>query len=146
MWPHDNAIIALGFARYGFHEAASQIFTAMFHAAVYQDLRRLPELFCGFVRKRHQGPTAYPVACAPQAWASAAPFGLLAACLGMELRYDANAICFENSAMPDFLDYVNISRLSLRGSLLDLSLHRAGRDVTLALISRQGEARVMLVK
>jgi glycogen debranching enzyme len=146
VWPHDNAIIALGFARYGFHKSACQLFAAMFDAAVYQDLRRLPELFCGFVRKPHRGPTAYPVACAPQAWAAAAPFGFLAACLGMSLRHDLNSIRFENPVMPDFLDYVNISRLGVRDSLVDLCLHRAGRDVTVSLISRRGTAKVMLVK
>ena len=51
IWPHDNAMIALGFARYGLAGAASQLFSAMFAAAVHQDLRRLPELFCGFTRQ-----------------------------------------------------------------------------------------------
>ncbi len=71
IWPHDNAMIALGFARYGLASAASQLFSAMLAAASHQDLRRLPELFCGFRRRPHRGPTAYPVACAPQAWAAA---------------------------------------------------------------------------
>ena len=135
VWPHDNAMIALGFARYGFGQQASQIFAAMFDAAVYQDLRRLPELFCGFIRKPHRGPTAYPVACAPQAWAAAAPFAFLAACLGMDLRYDANSIRFDDPVMPDFLDYVNINQLSLRDSHLDLRFHRHGADVTLNLLN-----------
>jgi glycogen debranching enzyme len=85
-------MIALGFARYGFKSHAARVFSAMFEAAAYQDLRRLPELFCGFIRKPHRGPTAYPVACAPQAWASAAPFAFLGACLGMELRHEVNAV------------------------------------------------------
>jgi len=81
IWPHDNAMIALGYARYGLASHAARVFSAMFEAAAYQELRRLPELYCGFIRKRHRGPTAYPVACAPQAWASAAPFAFLEACL-----------------------------------------------------------------
>src|ERR1700740_3166610 len=51
IWPHDNAIIVLGFARYGFLSQAAQVFSAMFEAAACQDLRRLPELLCGFARK-----------------------------------------------------------------------------------------------
>ncbi|VFU09514.1 protein of unknown function [Methylocella tundrae] len=78
VWPHDNAMIALGFARYGFAREAAQVFSAMFDAAAHQDLRRLPELFCGFIRRPHRGPTSYPVACAPQAWAAAAPLRLSA--------------------------------------------------------------------
>jgi len=146
VWPHDNALIALGFARYGFAQQASQIFSAMFEAAAYQDLRRLPELFCGFIRKPHRGPTAYPVACAPQAWAAAAPFAFLAACLGMDLSHRANSIRFIDPVMPDFLDHVNISHLSLRDSRIDLKLQRHGNDTTVNLLSRKGDAKVMLVK
>jgi glycogen debranching enzyme len=106
----------------------------------------LPELFCGFIRKPHRGPTAYPVACAPQAWAAAAPFALLAACLGMDLRHEANLIRFIAPIMPDFLDVVEISRLSLSNSCVDIKFHRYGQDVTLNLLTRLGEAKVMLVK
>jgi glycogen debranching enzyme len=146
VWPHDNAMIALGLARYGFPWHAAKVFSAMFEAAAYQELRRLPELFCGFICKPHRGPTAYPVACAPQAWASAAPFALLKACLGMDVRHEANSVSFRNPAMPAFLNYVTLNQLSLRKSRLDLTLHRHGRDVTLNLLRRQGDAKVMLIK
>jgi glycogen debranching enzyme len=125
---------------------ACQIFTAIFEAAAHQELRRLPELFCGFIRKPHRGPTAYPVACAPQAWAAAAPFALLAACLGMDLRHEANLIRFIAPIMPDFLDVVEISHLSLSTSCVDIKFHRYGQDVTLNLLTRLGVAKVMLVK
>ena len=84
IWPHDNALIALGLARYGLKHSVEHVFKGLFDAATYMDLRRLPELFCGFRRERHRGPTLYPVACAPQAWASATPFTLLEAALGLE--------------------------------------------------------------
>src|SRR5260370_8450546 len=87
VWPHDNALIALGFARYGLKHSVAHLFKGLFDAASYMDLRRLPELFCGFQRERRRGPTLYPVACAPQAWASATPFTLLEAALG--LGFDA---------------------------------------------------------
>jgi glycogen debranching enzyme len=146
VWPHDNAMIALGLARYGYPWHAAKVFSAMFEAAAYQELRRLPELFCGFIRKPHRGPTAYPVACAPQAWASAAPFAFLRACLGMDVRHEANSVSFRNPAMPAFLNYVTLNQLSLGKSRLDLTLHRHGRDVTLNLLRRQGDAKVMLIK
>ena len=58
------------------------------------DLRRLPELFCGFRRQRSRGPTLYPVACSPQAWASATPFSLIEAALGLEFDRDmARSAC-----------------------------------------------------
>ncbi len=129
IWPHDNAMIALGFARYGLASHAAQVFSAMFEAAAYQELRRLPEVFfCGFIRKRHRGPTAYPVACAPQAWASAAPFAFLEACLGMELRHEANAVSFRDPVMPAFLDHVTLTQLSLGNSRVDLKLRLQSRS------------------
>ena len=73
IWPHDNALIALGLARYGLKHSVAHLFKGLFDAASYMDLRRLPELFCGFRRERRRGPVLYPVACAPQAWASATP-------------------------------------------------------------------------
>ncbi|WP_036259008.1 amylo-alpha-1,6-glucosidase [Methylocapsa aurea] len=146
IWPHDNAIIALGFSRYGLAREACQIFSAIFDAACHQELRRLPELFCGFIRKPHRGPTAYPVACAPQAWAAAAPFAFLAACLRMDLSYATDSISFHDPIMPDFLEFVDIRHLSLRDSSVDLKFHRHGQDVTLNLLSRRGAAKVMLAK
>src|SRR5580704_4757445 len=70
IWPHDNSLIALGCALYGLKTHADRIFDANFAAASYMDMRRLPELFCGFRRRRAAAPTLYPVACSPQAWAS----------------------------------------------------------------------------
>jgi glycogen debranching enzyme len=45
IWPHDNALIALGLARYGLKHSVEQVFKGLFDAASYMDLRRLPELF-----------------------------------------------------------------------------------------------------
>jgi glycogen debranching enzyme len=146
VWPHDNAIIALGLARYGFASHAARVFAAIFEAAGSQDLRRLPELFCGFTRKTHRGPTAYPVACAPQAWASAAPFALLTACLGMELRCEQNSLIFRNPVIPPFLDHMIFNGLTLGSSVIDVKLQRHSDDVTVNLLRRQGDAKVMLVK
>ena len=79
VWPHDTALIALGFSRYGLRDAAAQLLTGLFDASSFVDLGRLPELFCGFPRRPGEGPTRYPVACAPQTWASASVFLLLQA-------------------------------------------------------------------
>ena len=54
IWPHDNALIALGFSRYGLKHSVAHLFKGLFDAASYMDLRRLPELFCGFRRERRR--------------------------------------------------------------------------------------------
>ena len=74
VWPHDNAILAAGFSRYGFAPRAGEIMTALFDASLGMDARRLPELFCGFSRALRQQPVPYPVACSPQAWSAGSVF------------------------------------------------------------------------
>ena len=146
VWPHDNALIAIGLARYGHKVEAARIFQGLFDSALYQADRRLPELFCGLIRRPHRGPTGYPVACTPQAWAAAAPFGLLAACLGLELRHDRNRIRFRDPAMPPFLDNVLLRNLTLGDSAIDLRVHRHGADVTVNIERRVGSVQVTLHK
>ena len=142
IWPHDNTLIAMGLARYGMKAEAASVFGAVFEAARYQELRRLPELYCGFVRKPRRGPTAYPVACSPQAWAAAAPFGMLAACIGLDLNCDQNEIGFTDPRLPDFLDDVTIRGLRLDGSRADVRLQRQGADVTVSVLTRTGSAKI----
>lgn len=148
VWPHDNALIAIGFGAYGFKFEASRLFEAIFNVATHQDQQRLPELFCGFLRKARRGPTAYPVACSPQAWAAAAPFAMLSACLGLELPAAANAVKLVDPVLPSFLDDVIIHELTLGGSQFDLRVHRHQSDVTLNVLKRWDEsnARVTMIK
>ena len=126
IWPHDNALIALGFARYGLKRPIDKLFEGLFHAGTYMDHRRLPELFCGFRRQPGQGPTLYPVACTPQAWAAATPFALLQACLGLEFDPFANEIRLNNPRLPAFLDEVMLRDLQLGASYMDLRVRRHG--------------------
>ena len=146
IWPHDNALIAMGFGRYERKTAVAQVFTAMFEAAAYMDLRRLPELFCGFQRRRGRGPTLYPVACSPQAWASGAPFLMLQASLGLEFDVARNEIRLRNPCLPSFLQEVAISNLRLGDSRVDLAVHREpdGR-VSLRVSRRSGNVQIGLV-
>ena len=114
IWPHDNALIALGLARYGLKRSVERVFKGLFDAATYMEMRRLPELFCGFQRGRGRGPTLYPVACSPQAWASATPFTLIEASLGLQFDPAANEIRLHNPSLPSFLDEVVLRNLHLK--------------------------------
>ena len=146
IWPHDNAVIAMGFAQYGMKAFASRIFEALFNVAKYQELRRLPELYCGFVRRPHRGPTAYPVACSPQAWSAASPFALLGACLGFEFDHERNTIRFNNPVLPAFINEVVIRKLQFGSSCFDIRVYQRDSDATINVLSRDGDARVVLVK
>ena len=86
VWSHDNAITALGLARYGFSTEVKQLAAAQLDAAALSSDARLSELFAGFQREETLGlpsspPVPYPAACHPQAWDAAAPYAFLSAAL-----------------------------------------------------------------
>jgi glycogen debranching enzyme len=145
IWPHDNALIALGLARYDDKKSIETLFTGLFSAANYMDQRRLPELFCGFQRQRGHGPTLYPVACSPQAWASATPFTLLEASLGLEFDPFKGEIRLRNPRLPAFLDEVTLRDLRLSSSSVDLRVRRHGDTVSLDTPRISGNIRVSIV-
>src|SRR5579871_2875486 len=145
IWPHDNALIALGLARYGHKQEIETLFAGLFDAATYMEHRRLPELFCGFPRQQGQGPTLYPVACSPQAWASATPFSLLEASLGLQFDPFKGEIRLCNPQLPEFLDEVTLHGLRLGASSVDLRVRRHGKTVSLDTPRIEGGIRVTVV-
>ncbi|HEX9941289.1 MAG TPA: amylo-alpha-1,6-glucosidase [Thermoanaerobaculia bacterium] len=146
VWPHDNALIAQGMARYGRKDGASKLLTGLFDASLHFDLHRMPELFCGFRQRANEGPTLYPVACAPQAWAAGAVFLLLQACLGLDIDAPSRRICLERPELPPSLDRVTIRGLSVAAASVDLILQRYEQDVGVHLERREGEVEVVVVK
>ncbi len=144
IWPHDNALIALGLARYGLKAPALKLFDGLMAAAGFMELRRLPELFCGFRRLPATGPTLYPVACAPQAWASAAPFALLAAVLGLGFDAERRRVRFERPRLPAGLAEVTIRQLGFEGARADVRLRRVGDEVAVDVRRREGDVEVVV--
>jgi glycogen debranching enzyme len=143
VWPHDNAMIASGLARYGYRAQAARIFEGLFASSTYIDLRRLPELFCGLSRQRAQGPTFYPVACSPQAWAAAAPLLLLQSCLGLDFEPNAQIISFNEPQLPSFMNEVILRHLQVGNGSADVAIRRSGRSVVVDIVDRRGEVRVL---
>ncbi|MGB9687886.1 glycogen debranching N-terminal domain-containing protein [Thermogutta sp.] len=145
VWPHDNALIGLGLSRYGFKEELTRLTTAILTAASHMDLRRLPELYCGFQRERDKGPTLYPVACAPQAWAAAAPFALLGACLGVDFSPATNTVRLVHPRLPPCLDWLTIRNLRLGRSRMDIFLQRHGDTVAAHVLKREGPVELEVI-
>jgi glycogen debranching enzyme len=143
VWPHDNALVAAGVARYGHKELAARILTGLFEASTFFDLHRLPELFCGFLRRPGKAPTCYPVACSPQAWASGAVFMLLEACLGLTVDAVNSRITLCHPALPSCLDHVRIRNLTVGKASVDFSLHRHPGAVALQIERRKGALDVV---
>ena len=146
IWPHDNALIALGFSRYGLRGAAARILSSLYDATLSFDLHRPPELFCGFPRRAGESPTLYPVSCSPQAWASGAVFLLLRACLGLDIDAPKRCITFTSPMLPDAVESMRITGLCVRGASVDLAFARHGDDVGINVMRRQGECSVVVQK
>lgn len=144
VWPHDNALIALGLARYGHTAAVTRIFEGLFSAALYIDMRRLPELFCGFARQRGQGPTFYPVACSPQAWAAAALPALLQASLGITINPENRSVIFRNPKLPPFLEEMILHHIAIGTAHVTVHIRRTGEEVAVNVMAREGDIHIVV--
>lgn len=144
VWPHDNAIIGLGLARYGFHNEVTRIVDGLHEASRYVDLNRLPELFCGFHRRpQTNGPTLYPVACSPQAWAAGSVYMLVQACLGMTIDAATMQVRIAHPVLPSKVDEIQVRRLHIGKSQIDFALRRAGKETRLEVLHSSGDIKIV---
>jgi glycogen debranching enzyme len=146
IWPHDNALIAAGLGRYGLTSLAGRLLGDLFDASLFVDLRRLPELYCGFSRRSGEGPVRYPVACMPQSWAAASVFLMLEGCLGLSIDAPARRVTFTRPTLPPFLDTIRIERLRVGPASLDLLIERHQYDVSVRALARTDDVEIVLVK
>jgi glycogen debranching enzyme len=146
VWPHDNALAAAGFARYGFTAAATQVLDAMLDLSQAVDLHRLPELLCGFHRRSDERPTLYPVSCAPQAWAAGAVYLLIQAALGLDIDAQNRRITFSRAALPASIERLHLTNLTVDSSRVDLLLERHADDVAVSVLKREGSLEVVAIK
>jgi glycogen debranching enzyme len=116
VWPHDNAIAALGLARYGFRDESNRIVLAQLEAASHSGYR-LPEVFAGLTRDAGRFPVPYPTACSPQAWATGAPFLWVKAMLGLHTRDGDVRI---DPVVPEELGRIGIHGMHAFGSHFDV--------------------------
>ena len=143
VWPHDNAMIALGMAREGLRAETARLFEGMHAASSAMDLRRLPELFCGFHRRPGQGPTSYPVACTPQAWAAASIPAFVQASLGLSFSPATGTIRFNRPDLPAFLDRLMLRNLSLGNGRVSVMIRRSPGELSVSVLEREGDVRVV---
>lgn len=144
VWPHDNAMAAMGLARYGNRVGALRVLEGLFDAAVRMETASLPELFCGFPREPRLGPVPYPVACYPQAWSAASVFMILQAVLGLEVMgFERRVLIDDSPTLPSWLEWLRIENLKVGDGSISLFLRRTEDDVVVTEISeRRGPVTV----
>jgi glycogen debranching enzyme len=145
VWPHDNSIVANGMARYASKKMAGQVLLALLDLSSEVELRRLPELFCGLKRRPNEGPTLYPVACSPQAWAAAAPFLILEGCLGITVQAERRRIVFDRPFLPEGIPQLSIRGLRCGKVAVDLLLERRNDSVLVHLENKQDDIEIVTI-
>lgn len=145
VWPHDNALIGMGFGRYGYKANVHGLLKAFFDASLFDPQQRLPELYCGFTRRKDEGPTPYPVACSPQAWATAVVFCLLQACMGLHVNAPQHRLTLQSPSLPPFLEEVRLENLRVGDASIDLVLQRYAKSVGVDVTRREGEIELVSI-
>jgi len=143
VWPHDNAIIASGLRKYNLLDYLEHLFNGLYESSLYFPYSRLPELFCGFTRRRPgDGPVRYPIACALQAWAVGSIFLLLRASLGINCTLDGLQI--SNPQLPSWLSSILVENLRVKGGRVDIEFARSRGRTYCQLLKKEGNLKVTI--
>ncbi|MBV9171974.1 MAG: amylo-alpha-1,6-glucosidase [Chloroflexi bacterium] len=144
VWPHDNALIALGFARYGFFDQAARVAHDVFDAASCFEGYRLPELYAGLARRPWSFPVQYLGANIPQAWAAGSVFHLIQALLG--LRGDApRGRLYVHPHLPAWLPDVTLRGVEVGPTRLTLRFWREDHRSCWDVLDQTGGPEVQIV-
>lgn len=147
VWPHDNALIAFGLASYGLKEHFLKVFSGIFDVSLFMEFHRLPELFCGFHRRKGVPPTLYPVACSLQTWSAGSLLFMLQASLGISFEAREGKVIFQQPILPEFLNHVHLKNLTITpNSSVDLLIRRYGDDVTIEVLRKSGDINILIIK
>jgi glycogen debranching enzyme len=148
IWPHDNALIGMGFGFYGLRGEAARMLQGLFEASCQTASRRLPELFAGYPRQENTGPVpSEEIACSPQAWVTAAPLGLLQACLGLQFDAARREVVFHNPFIPAYLGgKIILHNLRIGDASIDVALEGEGYDARLQILASSGNINAVVRK
>lgn len=147
IWPHDNAMIARGFAVRKRPDLVERIFTGLFEAARYMHYRRLPELFCGFRKengKEGDPPVRYAVSCIPQAWAAASMYSIIQSLLNMRPDAPRKTLSIHSPNLPNYMSMLQVNNLRVGDASVDLEFRRTNQAVTVDVRNRQGDLDIII--
>lgn len=146
VWPHDNALIAHGMKRYGFEREAARVIDQLVGAGRHLRDARFAELFCGFSRAEAPIPVEYPVACRPQAWASAAPLLMIRTYLGIRAEAPEGRLSIERPVLPEAISDVELIGLRVGRTRLDLAFRQHAGLTAVNVMRRDGAPLDVVVR
>jgi glycogen debranching enzyme len=133
VWPHDNAIIAMGFKFYGFHAEAARVAHDVSVAASHFLLNQLPELYTAHELSEANFPVQYLGANVPQAWAAGSVFMLTQALLGFMPDAPRNKL-YVDPSLPAWLHDLTLRDLRIGKHKLDIRFWREGEKTAFDVI------------
>jgi glycogen debranching enzyme len=140
VWPHDNAIIAMGFKFYGFGAEAARVAHDVSVAASHFLLNQLPELYTAAERTETNFPVQYIGANVPQAWAAGSVFMLTQALLGFLPDAPRDKL-YVDPSLPDWLPDLTVRDLRIGKHKLDIRFWTEGEETAFEVI--KGEPKVV---
>ena len=145
VWPHDNAMIAAGFRRYGHDAEAHRVLSGLVEAAMHFTGYRLPELFAGFAREEYDLPVHYPVACHPQAWAAGSIPYLIESMLGLSPEAFDKRLRVVRPLLPHFVNHMELRDLAVGEAHVSLRFERTSENTTaVTVLDGDGELDVVV--
>jgi glycogen debranching enzyme len=145
VWPHDNAIAAAGFRRYGCMDHLARVFAGVIAAATHFDHGRLPEVFAGFSRREFAIPVHYPVACHPQAWAAGAVPFMIESALGLQPDAFNHSLHISHPVLPESVSELTLKRLRVGEATVDITFKRNDRGaIVVQDVSKTGQLDVTI--
>jgi len=145
VWPHDNALTAMGLRSLGRVEQSLEVAKGLFDMTLLQSYERPPELFCGYDRNSESDrPVQYPVACSPQAWATGSIFQLLQMMLNLVPDAPNNQLRIIDPALPEFINKLSLHNLRIGSTFLDLEFERSGSSTACRVTKKRGNLRVII--
>ncbi|XGV98984.1 MAG: glycogen debranching N-terminal domain-containing protein [Leptolyngbya sp. BL-A-14] len=144
VWPHDNAMTAIGLRSLGLIDQALEVAKGILDMTKRQPYQRPPELFCGYERTDDNDPVQYPVACSPQAWATGSVFQLLQMMVNLVPDAPGNYLRIIDPALPESINYLSLQNLRVGPTLLDLEFERSGSSTACRVSKKRGNLRVVI--
>lgn len=144
VWPHDNALTALGLRSLGLIDQALEVAQGLIDMTLLQPYERPPELFCGYERTLDSRPVQYPVACTPQAWATGSIFQLMQMMVNLVPDAPSNYLRIIDPALPECIPHLSLHNLRIGSTILDLEFERSGGTTACRVTKKRGNLRVVI--
>jgi glycogen debranching enzyme len=144
IWPHDNGLILQGFRKLNNLRPLLDLSQGLIEMILqYPDLRP-PELICGYDRTEDNIPVRYPVACAPQAWATGTLFQLLTLWINLLPDIPQQTLTLAQPTLPRFLKRLSLENLRLGSHRFDLEFIREGSVTTCWVLKNPSQLKIVI--